>query len=58
MHALVELDAKPVESLDNILFGTRHETGLVGVFDSENHLAALLTGEKVVVEGGKHTTDV
>ena len=58
MDALVELDAQPIESLDDVLFGTRHKTGLVGVFYAQNHLAALLTGEEVVVEGGAHTADV
>ena len=49
VYTLVELDVEPVEGFDNVVFGTGHETGLVGVFDAENHVTAVLAGEEVIV---------
>ena len=47
--AFVELDAAPVERLDDILLGTRHETRLVRILDAENHLATVLLGKQVII---------
>ena len=58
MDTFIKFDAQPVESLYDILFGTRHKAALIGILDTENHLSAVLAGEKVVVEGGTHTADV
>ena len=58
MHAFVKLYAQPVEGLDDVLFGTRHEACLVGVLDAQYHLAAVLAREEVVVEGCAHAPDV
>ena len=58
MNTLIELYSQPVEGLDDVLFGTGYEAGLVGVFDSENHLTVLLAGEEVVIEGSADAADV
>ncbi len=49
-HAFVDAYSEPRKSLVDIVFGSRNETLGVGIFDSENHLAAMLTGEKIVVK--------
>ena len=56
--AFVDLDAAPFERFEDILFGARHETLRVGVLDAEDHHTAVLTGEKVVVEGRADAADV
>ena len=48
-HALVELDAKPFERLDDIFFCPRNKTSGVGVFNAEDELTAMLAGKKIVV---------
>ena len=58
MDTFVELDAEPCEGLDDVVFGAWHEAGLVGILDAENHLAAILFGEQVVIQCGAHTADV
>ena len=57
-HALVEADAEPVHGLDDVLFGAGHEAAAVGVFDAQDHLAAEVAGEEVVVESGADAADV
>ena len=57
-HTLVELYAQPFEGFDDIFLGSRHETGRVGILDSENQLSAMLTGKEIIVEGRAYTTDV
>ena len=57
-YAFVELNAQPLEGFDDILLCARHKAGGVGVFDAENEVAAVLAGEKIVVEGGTHAADM
>ena len=47
--AFVELDAAPIERFNNILFGSWHETRLVGVLNTENHFATVLLGKQIVI---------
>jgi hypothetical protein len=58
VDALVELYAQPFEGLNDIFLGTRDETGLVRVFNAENHIAAILPGEEIVVQSGADSADV
>ena len=55
---LVELDAQPLERLDDILLGSRHEAVGVGVFDTENKVALVLAGEEIVIQGGAHAANM
>ncbi len=48
-HAFVYFNTEPCERLIDIIFGSRHKTLGVGVFYSKNHLAAMLTGKKIVI---------
>ena len=54
----VKLNAQPFQSLNNVCFGSWHITGLVGVFYPKDHGSALLTGQKIIVQGCPNTTDV
>ena len=57
-HTLVELNAQPAEALEDILLGAGHEAGAVSVFNTENQLTTMLTGEKIIVKGGTHAADM
>ena len=48
-HTFVDADAEPGKRLVDIVFGTGHKALRVGVFYSEDHIAAILTGEKIVI---------
>ncbi len=48
-HALVELDAQPFESLDDVILGSGNEAIAVGVLNAEHQIAAMLACEKIVV---------
>ena len=56
--ALVELNAEPLERLDDVFLGTRHETVRVGVLNTEHQIAAVLTGKEVIIQGGTHTANM
>ena len=47
--AFVELDAAPVQRLYDVLLGTWHKSGLVGVFDTKNHFSAVFLGKQIVI---------
>jgi hypothetical protein len=55
-HALVEVDAQPTERFQDIFLGTWHETVGIGILDTEHHVTAMLTGEKIIIQSGTHTT--
>ena len=57
-YALVELDAQPAESLNDISLGSRHETGGIGVLDTEHQITAMLACKQIIVQGGTHTADM
>ncbi len=57
-HAFVNLYPEPFERLDDVLLGSRHESVAVGVLDTEQHLAAVLSCEQVVVKGSSHASDM
>ena len=48
-HALVKLDAEPVEGFYDVSLCAGHEAVGIGVFDAEHEFAALLAGKQVVV---------
>lgn len=55
---LVDLDAAPLERLEDILLGTRHETLRVGIFDMKNHRTAVPTREQVVIKRRTYAADM
>ena len=57
-YALVELNAEPLEGFDDIVLSAGHEAIGVGILNAEHHVAAVLAGKEIVVEGGAHTTDM
>ena len=57
-HALVNAYAQPCESLVDIIFRSGHKALRVGILDTENHLAAIAAGKKVVIESGTDTAYV
>ena len=57
-NALVELDAQPLERLDDILFCSRDKARGVGVFDAEHEVAAMLARKQVIIECGTYAADV
>ena len=58
MDTFVEFDAQPVEGFDNIVFGTGDKAGLVGVLNSQNHVASVLAGEQIVIQSRADSADV
>ena len=57
-HALVELDVQPLERFKDVLLGSRHETVRVGVLNSENKIALMLTGKQVIIQCGANAANV
>ena len=54
----VKLDAEPLERLEDVLLGTRYKTLAVGVLNTEQELAAVLTSKKIIIQTGADTADV
>ena len=48
-NAFVELDAQPLETLNDILLGTRHKTIAIRVFNAEYEVAAMLLGKQIII---------
>ncbi len=44
-------DAQPVQRIENLLFGLTGRAQLIGVFDPQDELTAMLLGEAVVEQG-------
>ena len=57
-NALVELDAQPLESFNDVGLGLGHEARSVGVLNAEHQVAAMLACKQVVIQGSAHTTNV
>ena len=57
-YTLVELDAQPLERLDDIFLGTGYETIGVGVLDTEHQIAAVLLGKQIIIQGGTYTANM
>ena len=57
-YTLVELDAQPLERLDDVLLGTGYKPRAVGVLNTENEVAAMLAGKQIIIQGSAHTTDM
>ena len=58
VDTFVKLDTQPCKSLDDIVFGAGHKACLVGVLDTENHLAAILFCKEIIIKGCANTADV
>ena len=54
----VKLDAEPLERLEDVLLGTRDEALAVGVLNTEQELAAVLTSKKIIIQTGADTANV
>ena len=59
-HALafINHDAHPGKGFQDVFFGAGHEAVLVGVLDAQEHLAAQLAGQQVVVQRRAHAANV
>src|SRR5439155_18455271 len=57
-RALVPLHAQPSEPVVDRIDGAGHQTVLIGVFDAQDQLPAVLTREEVVVQGGADAPDM
>ncbi len=57
-HTFVNLYAKPCERLVDIVLGSGHKTLRVGVLDAEYHVTAVTAGEKIVIKGSAHSSDM
>jgi hypothetical protein len=57
-YTLVELDAQPLERLDDIFLGTGYETIGVGVLDTEHQIAAVLLGKQIIIQGSTYTANM
>ena len=57
-HALVGLQAAPPQGFHNVSLRARHKALAVGIFDTDNKLAAVFLGKQIVIEGGAQTADM
>ena len=55
---LVDFDSAPVERFHDVVLGSRYVAGLVGIFDSQQEIPAVVFGKKIVKKGGAHPSDV
>ena len=46
--ALIELDAEPLEGLDDVLLGSGHKALGVGILNTKDELSAVLTGKEII----------
>ena len=51
IRTLVPLDTQPAQGIEDLLFGLAGGTHLIGIFDTQDELAAMLTGEAQVEQG-------
>ena len=56
--AFVPVQTEPAQRLENVLLGFCGTAGLVGVFDTQDKLAAVLTGKAQVEQGHVGGTNV
>ena len=56
--ALVDLDSAPAERFHDVLLGAGYETLGIGVFDAQDHRAAVLACEEVVIQCRADAADV
>ena len=50
VNALVRMDAAPVESLNDVFLGARHESVGVGILDADDEVSTVLLGVQIVIE--------
>jgi hypothetical protein len=56
--SLIKLDAQPTEGFNDIFLSSRHETGRVGILNSEDEVAAVLTSKEIVVQSSAHAANM
>ena len=54
----VKLYAEPLERLKDVFLGTRNEALAIGIFNTEQEFAAMLTGKEIVIKTGADAADV
>ena len=54
----IEFYSEPFEALQNIFLGPRNKTMGVGILNTENKFASMLTGKQIVIKGCPYTTNV
>ena len=57
-HTFVDAYAEPGQSFVDIVFGSGNEAVGVGVLDTENHVAAVLSCKKVIIQRGPDAADM
>ena len=57
-NSLIELDAKPFEGFENILFRSRNIAMRIGILNTKDQFATMLTCKEVVVKSGTYTANV
>jgi hypothetical protein len=58
MRAFIGRDTQPVQAIEDFLLSACYKTLLVGVFDAQDKIAAMLAGEHPVEERGARSADV
>jgi hypothetical protein len=56
--AFIGVEATPGETVENILFRSGDIAALVGVFDTKNKVALVLTGKKIVIQYCPYPSEV
>ncbi|MNO91922.1 hypothetical protein D3C76_834820 [compost metagenome] len=58
VRTFAPLDTEPAQGVEDLLFGLAGRTQLVGIFDTQDELAAVLLGKAVVEQGDVSGADV
>ncbi len=58
LRAFIRHQAAPPEAVHDVCFRTGHESGLIGVFDAEDEVTAVLAGEEIIIEDSTYATQV
>ena len=57
-ESFVNADTKPIQRFEDVFFSPGYKTGGVGVFDTKEHISAVLASEQIVIQCGTYTADV
>jgi hypothetical protein len=55
---LIGQDTAPAQRLDDILLRPRHIPAAVSVLDTQKERAAVMTGKKIIEQGGAYPADM
>ena len=55
---LIKLNSQPFKRVKDVFLSSRNETVRVSILDTEDQFAAMLTGEKVVIQSSTHATNM